>query len=250
MVSTKAALLAAAACTIAHPLCAQDYHGVLMQSPTKPAEAVAVEPNVAEPIAVEPPRPHRLPLVSPVAVEVEPIPAGAVLNPAAALLNRPLGAVSLDSAPADNVASKSVNLLPENRIRDLAAESGLNAGAPLFVTADSRRFGGFEVDWAAPALRHRPLLLEQPNVERYGHYVGLWAGDNLSQSALSAAHFFGGIAATPYWVGAQGHHECEYTLGVYRPGSCNPHQVVTPRWSAAGLATQAAATTGLVFLIP
>jgi hypothetical protein len=104
--------------------------------------------------------------------------------------------------------------------------------------------------WAAPALYTNPIYFEQPNVERYGHYVAVCKRDNLTQSAISAAHFFVSVPALPYMVGAKGPCECNYVLGSYRPGSCNPHQLVKPPLSLRGLVYEGVAATGLVFLLP
>lgn len=97
---------------------------------------------------------------------------------------------------------------------------------PPLDTGEIRTLGGMGNPWAlsvaaweAPGFYHRPLYFEQPNVERYGHYVPRW------QPAISGAHFFGSIVALPYkmWV----YPPCDpiYTLGHHRPGSCNPHQI-------------------------
>ena len=73
--------------------------------------------------------------------------------------------------------------------------------------------------WEAPSFFHRPLYFEEVNLERYGHYVPRW------QPAISAAHFAANLASLPYQMYV--HPPCEpvYTLGHYRPGSCNPHQI-------------------------
>ena len=167
-----------------------------------------------------------------------------------ALLSRGLIGVSIDAAPAPDVAKQSEKIKEENQIRDLAAER-FNAGSrfvsPQMISPAAACWG---FAWAAPALYHRPLLFEQPNVERYGHQAILCPGDRDTQSVVSGAHFFGSVAVLPYLLGAHGCCEPEYVLGSYRPGSCNPHQIVKPRRSCRGLAAQTAATTGLVFVVP
>ncbi|MEQ8847754.1 MAG: hypothetical protein RIC11_08400 [Botrimarina sp.] len=205
--------------------------GVLL-NPAAPDSAVRASPSPEEV------KPERLPLAD---ADIGPT------RPADVLLNRPLSAIELAGDPAPEVAANNERLRPENRIRDLAAESirgPAAAGAPI------ARFGPSGFAWAAPAVYHRPLLFEQPNLERYGHHHALCEHDHLTPSAISAAHFFGALPAVPYWVGAYGPCEHQYTLGAYRPGSCNPHQLVLPRPSLRGLAVQAAATTGAVFLVP
>lgn len=226
-----APLLIAAASPLASV--ADDPYGVLL-NPAAPTPRQAITP---------------LPAVSP--EEVDPAPLGDAvvgpIRPADALLSRPLSAIDLSGAPAPEVAAKSQRLRPENQIANLAAG---REEATLFAGAPSQRFGPSAFAWAAPATYHRPLLFEQPNLERYGHHHALCEHDHLTPSLVSAAHFFGAAPAVPYWVGAYGPCEHQYTLGVYRPGSCNPHRLVWPRPSLTGLATQAAATTGVVFLVP
>ena len=69
---------------------------------------------------------------------------------------------------------------------------------------------------------HRPLYFEEINLERYGYGCG-WC----LQPGASAAHFFGTVPALPYLMTVDCPHECIYTLGHYRPGSCPP-------WRATG----------------
>jgi len=108
------------------------------------------------------------------------------------------------------------------------------------------RFAVQDYLWASPAMRHKPLYFEQPNLERYGNHVG---GTCLA-SAAATGHFVGSLLTLPYKVGAQPPRECVYTLGVYRPGSCNPHFFHVSPISGKGLLTQAAAVTGIVYLFP
>jgi len=68
--------------------------------------------------------------------------------------------------------------------------------------------------WQAPALRHRPLYFEEPNLERYGHTAGC-----LLQPVVSAAHFFSAVPALPLKMALRRPHSGHYTLGHSRPGS-------------------------------
>lgn len=99
--------------------------------------------------------------------------------------------------------------------------------------------------WTAPNFFHNPLYFEQVNLERYGQgtYTCL-------QPAASAAQFFGTIPILPYKIGGQDWSERVYTLGHRRPGNRNPHQVHYHPFSWRGVTYQAAATTGVVFLVP
>ncbi len=150
---------------------------------------------------------------------------------------------SVTSASGNLKSAAGSNLVPRN----LAAEKqGTLAAAPQIGTGCRRYHDGNLALWAAPRFHHRPLYFEQPNLERYGHYVHGQA----AQSALSAAHFFATIPCLPYKLGVQHRLSPDYTLGRYRPGNCNPHQLGIPPLSARGLAQQGLVVTGLVFLIP
>lgn len=169
-------------------------------------------------------------------------------------LSRPISRLTLDGEPEQRLVDQMTKIPEDFSIKDRAQQ---RFGQWDHPEAENRlglpRFSGTMVTWAAPATFHRPLLFEQPNLERYGHHVRVCQRDNLSQSALSAAHFFATVPVLPYKIGASGgvvNGECDYTLGAYRPGSCNPHQLIKPRCSLRGLACQAAATAGLIYLIP
>jgi len=99
--------------------------------------------------------------------------------------------------------------------------------------------------WTAPGFSHGKLFFEQPNLERYGHYH---VGDCV-QSVLSTAHFFGSIPAMPYMAGIAHNDPCDYTLGHYRPGNCNPHRNERLPLSLRGLIIQSANSVGLIFAL-
>ena len=85
---------------------------------------------------------------------------------------------------------------------------------------DRRAAGGwmaFEHHWSATCMRHRPLYFEEVNAERYGYTPSY-----LFQPVISAGRFFATIPALPYKMAIDHPRECKYTLGHYRPGSCNP----------------------------
>jgi hypothetical protein len=98
--------------------------------------------------------------------------------------------------------------------------------------------------WEAPAFCHRPLYFEDENLERHGRSYGL------VQPAVSAGHFAGRLVAWPYLAGAFPPHECIYTLGRERPGSCAPYRLYRPPVSVHGAIYEAAAITGLSFVVP
>lgn len=163
------------------------------------------------------------------------------------LLSRPIGALTLDTAANPAIAAQGAKIPDKFAIKDLAREQFGSWNAPVQeASLAPARFAPNEFHFAAPAVYTRPLYFEQPNLERYGHHVA----DHLTQSALSAAHFFATVPVLPYKMGATHPDECNYVLGAYRPGSWNPHQLLKPELSVAGLATQGAAVTGLILLIP
>jgi hypothetical protein len=111
--------------------------------------------------------------------------------------------------------------------------------------ADFRAWKLFMYNWDATALCHRPLYFEEVNLERYGYGCGCCL-----QPLASAAHFFGTVPALPYCMAAQCPHECIYTLGHYRPGSCPPWRHHWPPCEPVAAAAEAGVLTGMIFLIP
>jgi len=109
----------------------------------------------------------------------------------------------------------------------------------------SRGWVDMTFTWKASALCHKPLYFENVQLERYGHSAG-----PILQPVLSTAHFFGKLPILPYKIGMNLPNECQYSLGYYRPGSCAPYLVDPIPIHPRGALFQAAATTGLVYLIP
>lgn len=172
-------------------------------------------------------------------------------DPALTGLNRPIVTLTLDAAANPELVANLSKLKTDVAIRDESIDRFGSWTSPTSEASGApSRFNPQLVNWAAPAFYTNPLYFEQPNVERYGHYVGICDGDNLTQSAISAAHFFVCVPVLPYKIGVECPTECNYTLGSYRPGSCNPHQLVKPPLSLRGLVFEGAAATGLVFLLP
>lgn len=166
-------------------------------------------------------------------------------------LDRPIFGLTLNAAVRAELMEGIAKLDGDRAIQDLAVEKFGSWEAPHYeASIAAARFAGRDFHWAAPAFYSRPLYFEQPNLERYGHHVAFCEHDNFTQSAISAAHFFATIPVLPYAIGANTPDECSYVLGSYRPGSCNPHQLVKPPKSLKGLIFEGIAVTGLVFLIP
>jgi hypothetical protein len=153
-------------------------------------------------------------------------------EPIAPQVERPIKQVTVDvAAPAGR--------LPEN-----IAARALAAGT-IQPLAASRTWPASTFRWEAAATRHQPLYFEEINAERYGYTRCAWL-----QPAVSSAHFFGTLPMLPYLRGANPHWQCQYTLGHYRPGSCNPWRRHWWPLSAKGAARQAAAVTGAVYVLP
>jgi hypothetical protein len=93
--------------------------------------------------------------------------------------------------------------------------------------------------WRSPNLGWQPLYFEDENVERYGYHHGLF------QPALSGACFLRGVVFLPYRMGAQHPWDCDYGLGYYRPGDCNPPVGHALKISGKGLILQGVVAAGL-----
>jgi hypothetical protein len=107
-----------------------------------------------------------------------------------------------------------------------------------------RDWGMVDYRWEASMLCHGPLLFEQLNAERYGITYGCL------QPVISGAHFFATVPALPYKVWANGHDQCQYALGYYRPGSCARPQSYKPRVSADASLFEAGVILGLIYVLP
>jgi hypothetical protein len=108
-----------------------------------------------------------------------------------------------------------------------------------------RGWPGITYTWKASALCHKPLYFEEPQLERYGHSRG-----PIIDPLFSAAHFFVCVPLLPYSMGVEPPHECIYSLGYYRPGSCAPWIIDGFPISLRGLALECTAATGAAFAIP
>ena len=129
--------------------------------------------------------------------------------------------------------------LPENRALESVAT------APLFVGSQPRPWPTNVYQWQAAATRHQPLYFEEINAERYGYSCN-W----VLQPVVSTAHFFATIPALPYLKATNCPGECQYTLGHYRPGSCNPQRRHCWPCSRRGWLAEAGAAWWLVVVLP
>ncbi len=109
---------------------------------------------------------------------------------------------------------------------------------------ESRPWALQSMQYVASGFCHRPLYFEEINLERYGHNFG-----PCIQPFVSAAAFFGRAPLLPYMMAADHPHECQYTLGHYRPGTCVPYRHNHLPWSTTGALLQAGLVTGGFFAI-
>ncbi|MCA9239837.1 MAG: hypothetical protein KDA37_06545 [Planctomycetales bacterium] len=130
--------------------------------------------------------------------------------------------------------------LPKDLAHEAMAEDPTPAGMVLV-----RGWPVMQYNWAAPGSRHNPLYFEEVNLERYGY-----ACSTCLQPAVSGAHFFCTIPALPYLMAVDCPCECEYALGHWRPGNCNPWRDHCPPCRLDAAAAEAGVATGLIFLIP
>ena len=93
--------------------------------------------------------------------------------------------------------------------------------------------------WRSPDLVHQPLYFEDVNLERYGN------GHAKLQPFLSGAHFFTSVFLLPYKTGVNHPTDCEYSLGAYRPGDCNPAYRDCPPFNRRAALKQVLVTGGL-----
>lgn len=113
------------------------------------------------------------------------------------------------------------------------------------VAYTPRSWKPITMTWKASNLCHNPLYFEDVNLERYGHTHG-----PVLEPIVQTAHFFGNIAVLPYKMGVHCPTECQYALGYYRPGNCAPWIKPPVPLSLKGAYSQAAAMTGLIWLVP
>jgi hypothetical protein len=126
---------------------------------------------------------------------------------------------------------------------DLAASQFAQAGVLDTTAVESRNWMEYSYFWQASAFCSGPLYFEEPNLERYGYKLGCL------QPAVSAAHFFATIPLLPYKMVVHPPHECVYSLGYYRPGSCAPLQHERFHFQADAAAAETGFVIGLILLL-
>jgi hypothetical protein len=145
---------------------------------------------------------------------------------------KPIGAVTVAiTNPAGDVPD------------DLAVSRFAAAGVLYAPAVETRNWMEYSYFWQASGSRSGPLYFEEPNLERYGYKFGCL------QPAVSAAHFFATIPLLPYKVVVHPPHECVYSLGYYRPGSCAPLQHERIHFQADAAAAEAGVVIGMILLL-
>lgn len=252
----RAMFLVGAMALLTSPLRGDDVDVFKLLTGREAPPSVATPQSVTNSVHVEPIASDVYPLYTLVAEAevVEEVAPGAEqsITPLSEMrLSRTIDALTVSPSPPRQLLDVMQSFPEQYQIRNLAQQQFGSWTAPQYdASLLSSGYPPSCFAWAAPAVFHRPLYFEQPNVERYGHYVSVCEGSNCLQSAICAAHFFGTVPLMPYKIGADPCWERQYVLGTYRPGSCNPHQLVRPEASCRGLALQGVTVTGLVFLIP
>lgn len=153
---------------------------------------------------------------------------------------KPIYAVNVSIAPKLRDEEGKLLPLPTN----FGAAWLQEVGSVHHPIGESRPWPVQSVQYAASGFCHRPLYFEEINLERYGHNFGPCV-----QPFVSAAAFFGRAPLLPYMMVADNPHECQYTLGHYRPGSCAPFRHQHLPWSTHGFLVQAGIVTGGFFAI-
>ena len=106
------------------------------------------------------------------------------------------------------------------------------------------RYGACRPPRGVHQLWHQPLYYEDPNLERCGRSSGCLT------TAVSAVHFGTMIAFTPYLTAANCPNSCEKSLSDCPTCHSFGHDAYWPGWSWKGAAAEAAAVTGLYFIVP
>jgi hypothetical protein len=247
---------------------------IIRRSPTVAIPPQPALPSEPEPLLtlVEPTLPERLAptksvdIVRPSAatllpgiqlVDAKPLLAVLQPPPAAADLPAPIEEPQLtEDQMAEELEAFELEVKPihelSTRIRPEAGELPKNYAAARFVREGevahrmgfSRSRSETWMSWEAPALCYRPLYFEDINLERHGYKIPL------IQPALSAAHFFGRVPLMPYMMVSEGHRDCRYTLGHYRPGDYAPYSLYIPRLRLDASVAELAVAAGLIFAFP
>jgi hypothetical protein len=131
------------------------------------------------------------------------------------------------AAPNKPFTELNINIAqPEGRLpANLAGPCWEQINQQEGANAATRSWQLFVYQWNATCLCYQPLYFEEANLERYGYQCGdrcCYPCECCIQPFASLAHFFGTVPLLPYCMMADCPGNCNYTLGNYRPGNCNP----------------------------
>ena len=149
--------------------------------------------------------------------------------------SRPLSTMTLRDAAAEESLKHESLAVPQNAAAEYLVSKGVVVAEPTFVSTP--------VAWSQ-AVCYRPLYFEDPNLERCG------AGHGIATEFVSAVRFFGRVPLLPYLMGSQDPNKCVRSLGDCKVCHTYDATAYLPPLNAKGVAFQAAATVGLVFLLP
>jgi hypothetical protein len=137
------------------------------------------------------------------------------------------------------VVDLKAGIKPDSFQRAVAKREIVDPNLAFINTAVNHEFCyGFDAPlvwktWESPNVRYRPLLFEDENLERYGNHAGYYL-----QPYKSGLHYASRVVTLPYQLATQGCHDCEYGLGYFRPGNCNPAYHQRMERSKRGLIAQ------------
>lgn len=147
----------------------------------------------------------------------------------------PLSAITLSKAIAKVSRKDEALPVPSNEAGDYLQSHGIQIAERVVGTSSLRH---------PEPVFFEHLYFEDPNLERCG------AGHGIATELVSAVRFFGRAPLVPYMVGSIDKHQCVQSLGdcpvCYRYGK----SAYLPALNARGVAFEAAAVVGLVFLLP
>ena len=110
---------------------------------------------------------------------------------------------------------------------------------------EPRSFPEMTMAWEPTNFYFYPLYFSDPALERYGHSY-----PRVIQPMASIARFGAQFVLLPYQMAIIPPCKQEYPLGYYRPGECAPKLHYQLPLNAHAAVVEAAAVTGLFFVIP
>lgn len=153
------------------------------------------------------------------------------------LYTRPLAAVSLSSSIAATTLTGAELKQPTDLAGEVFRSYGVYHELPAVHLSRAYCRNQYPISF-------NPLYFEDPNLERCG------VGCGCMTDLVSAVRFFGRVPVVPYMIGANPPCTCVRSLGdcpACHTFGCGAY---VPPLDSHGTALQAAATVGLIFLLP